>query len=282
MTDCSDIFIVGDLEPSRPNPWPCYDLLNVDCSSYLPSAIATVVIAAPAVVVIIEASAVVSVLGPSFHQYILFWSYKGWCCLFVAGMGWRYWSPSHVLPSSWQWPALACSTSPLRNWTMVKLSRAEQGRTGYSREAGMFPVGAISSSSSKVCHGPFLLWNFEFSCCRGFPGWSNSFLFWHPAIVLVTTFNVKLWPDTKQQARDSHWKQVCPRLLLCTFIFISTTSAPTRVAKGRVRGRRVTQVIVGGGTRATKGSHDMFTIDSVSFVLLIHYDYSYPLSRGWC
>ena len=56
-------------------------------------------------------------------------------------------------------------------------NRAEQGRTVYSREAGMFPVRAISSSSSKVCHGPFLLWNFEFSCCRGFPGWSNSFLF---------------------------------------------------------------------------------------------------------
>ena len=44
---------------------------------------------------------------------------------------------------------------------MVKLSRAEQGRTGYSREAGMFPVGAISSSSSSVTSSALLNFTFE-------------------------------------------------------------------------------------------------------------------------
>ena len=44
---------------------------------------------------------------------------------------------------------------------MVKLSRTEQGRTGYSREAGMFPVGAISSSSSSVTSSALLNFTFE-------------------------------------------------------------------------------------------------------------------------
>ena len=166
---------------------------------------------------------------------------------------------SPVADSDQLWPAQLHLWGTGQWWSWAGQNRAEQGIAG-KQACSLWEQSAhppARSAMGRSCSGTLnsLVARFPTGQC---PGWSNSFLIWHPAIVLVTTFNVKLWPDTIQQARDSHWKQVCPRLLLCTFIFISTTSAPTRVAKGRVRGRRVTQVIVGGGTRATKGSHDMF------------------------